>query len=163
MYSVGEKVILSNSGVCEVSEIVDKDFGAGVLKYYILKPVFRNRSDTIMIPVTNAEKIRTILSKDEAEKVLSYIKDSTSSRVDDVRQRKNIYHSVLLKGDERELAELIRSVYAHKKTLLEKNKPLSITDKSAFESAERMLFEELAVSLEVPYETVRSTVKGLLE
>jgi len=74
MYEIGELVLYGSTGVCRVSEIKTQDFpSTGERRlYYVLKPLYQ--SCVISVPVDSDKVfIRPIISKDEAERLISLI------------------------------------------------------------------------------------------
>ena len=77
MFSIGQKVICGNKGVCTIEDITTLDI-TGVdktKKYYILKPMFSVAS-TIYVPVDSAlTSMRVVLTREEAEELIHGIPD----------------------------------------------------------------------------------------
>ena len=72
MFSVGEKIIYGENGVCTVSEIgaLPMDTSGGRV-YYHLKPLIGN--GTYFTPVDSAAYMRPVMSKEEAEAFIATI------------------------------------------------------------------------------------------
>ena len=51
-YQINDTVMYGADGVCIISEITERKIGTEIHKYYILKPVYDNKS-TIMVPFAN--------------------------------------------------------------------------------------------------------------
>ena len=49
MYKKGDTVLYVSEGVCKITDITEKKFGDDSIEYYILTPVFNNRS-TFFVP-----------------------------------------------------------------------------------------------------------------
>ena len=67
MYKTGDTVLYGSEGVCKITDITEKQFGDVSIEYYILTPVFNNRS-TFFVPTKNetlVSRMRPILTNRE--------------------------------------------------------------------------------------------------
>ena len=68
MYKVNEIVAYSSQGICEITEICQREIAGTVMDYYVMKPVFDSRS-TVFVPVSNEKlvsRIRKTMTASEA-------------------------------------------------------------------------------------------------
>lgn len=158
MYKTGDKIILKNSGVCEISDIVNEDYGSGKTKYYVIRPVFHNLDNVIRIPVDRSEQVRSLLSKKEINNLINNLKHCENLWISEVKQRKEAFNDILIKGDEKEIASLLYTIYLKKEGLKEKNKQLSMSDRAILDNCERILFEEIATVMNIDYFDVHDLI-----
>lgn len=149
MFSIGQDVICGNKGVCTVEDITTLDI-SGVdkaKKYYILKPRYVTAS-TVYVPVDSAAtSMRTVLSKEEAESLISSIPQIP---VLDIRNEKLVeqdYKACMKTNSCDEWVKLIKTIYERKQKRLQAGRKETAVDSKYFKIAEDNLYGELAVAL----------------
>ncbi len=145
MFNVGDIVLYSSDGVCKITEITKKEFGEISATYYVLKPVFTNRS-TFFVPAENEKltaKMHAVLTKEELQGV---IKKSTSLvwQSDDAL-RKDEFKAILSSGDFAKIVSLFKAILAHKNEIEALGKKLHRADETAFKDAQKIIYEEFAL------------------
>ena len=76
--------------------------------YFVLQPV-SDKNATIYAPVDNAvvlKKMRKLLTKDEIYKLIDTMPEENAVWVDNENERKELYKSILAKGDHMELIKM---------------------------------------------------------
>ncbi len=155
MYSVGELIIYSSTGVCRIVDISERDGR----QYYFLKPLYQNC--TIQAPADSTKVFtRPVISKAEAEKLISEIPnihaEAYHSRV--LSQLSEHYDTALKSHDCRTLVELTMSIYAKQQYYTKLKKKLGAVDERFMRRAEDLLFGELAAALGIERDQVRSYI-----
>ena len=158
-YKVGEYIIHKSIGVCIVKEIVTKDFGFGAQSYYVLVPYFvtgnaANNTET-MVNINNTKQLRRYTPKKEILEVLKKIDSLESLWINDSKRRKELFLRILSEGDLLSLCQLVRTVYLKKIEYVDLKKNVPITDTTFCSNAEKLIFEEFAISLEKPLEEIK--------
>lgn len=151
MFQVNDTILYGSEGVCTVTDIVEKDFGAKIMRYYVLKPVY-NSSSTLYVPVDNQDltaKMRHVLSADEVHEIIRAIPGERSMWIEDENERKETYREVLQRGDRMELIRIIKALYDHQQTQRAKGKHLHTADEHFFQEAEKLLYDEFALVLQI--------------
>lgn len=155
--NIGETVIYSTNGLCKVNDIVTRTVLGKSRKYYVLSPVFRERS-TCYVPVDyDSERIRIEkkLSKKQAEEMLVFIADSSPAKwIAQVNDRKLQYSAIVRDGNRKEIIQLIKTLYIYRQNLWEQNKRLNTSDESILNSCREQIFGELAYVLDKPMEEI---------
>ena len=158
-YKIGDRVIHSREGLSTImgeTSIAGNDYFVVVSdkgdkeNIYVLK----NRTDNI---------IRPIMSKDEAQKVFDYMKTVGAEFISNTKQRRDQYRRRLLSGSVYDLAYLSRQLYFY--YYYNENGQvvkLGPTDLQMLKDAERILFDELSLSLELSMEDLKQAVKKAL-
>ena len=146
MFRIGDYVAHYKEGVCEVVNIGKIDMGSSDKEYYTLKPVY-DAAGTVYTPVDNKrEQIRQLITKEEAEK-----------------QREAMYKNALLHNQCREWVSLIKTSYGRNKERIQAGKKTINIDERYMSSAEKFLYGELAVVMEMPRDKVSGYVKEHLD
>ena len=157
-FQVDQKVVYPSQGVGIVKSIVQKKFNNAKTPYYI---IYIEASDmTIMVPVDKAAElgIRSTVSKDEAMKALELIGEDFEPIPSDWKLRYQMNLDLLKKGSVRDIASIVRSLYHRSKV-----KELPILEKKLFDSAQKLLEDELSISLRKSRKEVEDMIHERLE
>ena len=158
MFSLNEKVLVSNVGVCEIRDILIQNFGDGEKKYYILFPVYKDKADKIMIPIDFSQKIRALSDIDCVKKGIAEFDSYEDFWLKDPRQRKESFFTILNSGDFNNLRSLYLTIQYKKQELVANKKTLNSTDKSILDIVTKVLCEEIATVLGIDYSSVLDTL-----
>ena len=157
-FQVDQKVVYPSQGVGVVKSIVQKKFNNAKIPYYI---IYIEASDmTIMVPVDKALElgIRSTVSKDEAMKALDLIGEDFEPIPTDWKMRYQMNLDLLKKGSIRDIASIVRSLYHRSKV-----KELPILEKKLYDSAQKLLEQELSISLKKTKKEVEELIHERLE
>ena len=163
MFKIGDYVAHYKEGVCEVVNIGKIDMGSSDKEYYTLKPVY-DAGGTVYTPVDNKrDQIRKLITKEEAENLIKEMPKIDIIGVTNEKQREGMYKNALLHNQCREWISLIKTTYGrYKKRLLAGKKTINV-DERYMSSAEKFLYGELAVVMEIPRDKVSGYVKEHLD
>lgn len=157
-FKVNDHVVYPLQGVGEVIRIEERDFEGKRLLYYIIYiPV----SDlTIMAPVHKAAEIgiRPIVSKEEAQEALNFMAENPQAGPSDWKTRYQMNYDLLKKGNIMDIAKVVRALYYRSKI-----KELPIMERKLFDSALKILIDEISFSLEIPVKEVNERIFNKLE
>ncbi len=146
-YQIGDFVMYSVSGACEVVEIGTLDFAGPDKLYYSLKPVYDDR-DTLYVAVSNEDKIaRKVIGKKAAQEILEKIKKS--QRHGEL-PNKETCDAIIQQADSMEITNIIRQLRHIRSENKKNHKGLNIADAKLLTYAERIMISELATALSIP-------------
>lgn len=151
MFKAGQTVSYGSQGVCKLIEISEKEMCGKRAQYYVLKPVY-HENNTIFVPVDNenlTSKMRSVLSKEEIKELINSIPNEKLCFIEDDVKRREEYKSILSSGDIRGIVGLIKSLYTEGQKRKELGKKLPQQDEIIFNRAETLLYDELALVLEI--------------
>lgn len=157
-FSVNQKIVYPSQGVGKITEIKEKTFKNQPILYYV---IYLDVSDmTVMVPVDKAEElgIRAIVSQEEARKALDLISQDFEPIPSDWKLRYQINLDLLKKGSVIDIATIVRSLYHRSKV-----KELPILERKLYDSARKLLEDEITYALEIPREEVESLIHTHLE
>ena len=157
-FQVDQKVVYPSQGVGVIKSIVQKKFKDSKIPYYV---IYIEVTDmTIMVPVDKAFGlgIRPTVSRDEAMKALESIKDDYDPIPSDWKMRYQMNLDLLKKGSIRDIASIVRSLYHRSKV-----KELPILERKLYDSALKLLEDEVSISLRKSKEEVESMIFSRLE
>lgn len=165
MFKKGEIVVYSATGVCRIEDLCEKQFGSFSAQYYVLKPLMQ-KCATVFVPVNNAaltSKIHAILTKSELEKAIN------AAQIDDVPsaeteyERRQRFSDILQSGDRTQLVLMVWELYRLKKRQMDNSRRLHLADERLLDSAENILFEEIAYVYGIEKNEAEAMIDELLK
>lgn len=165
MYQVDDYVVCGNKGPCIVESVGPLDFnGAGNQKeYYTLVPLYSSGSKIFMPVEKENNKMRSILSKEEAEDLLEHISVIEPLWITEEKQREQIYKENVNGGDCTNLVQMIKTLHVRIQKRMEDGKKVTAIDEKYYHIAEDRLYSELAVSLGRERDQIKTYVKDYIE
>ncbi|MCL2175463.1 MAG: CarD family transcriptional regulator [Treponema sp.] len=157
-FQVDQKVVYPSQGVGIIKDIVQKKFKDSKIPYYI---IYIEVTDmTIMVPVDKAIElgIRSTVSRDEAMKALDLISEDYDPIPTDWKMRYQMNLDLLKKGSIRDIASIVRSLYHRSKV-----KELPILERKLYDSALKLLEDEISISLRKTKDEVQNMIFSRLE
>lgn len=155
MYSINEYIVYGKVGVSKIIDIRKECFeGLEEQTYYVLKPVYSEKS-IIYAPVNrNLNKFRKVLTVEEVHEIIEALPKEKTIWIDNDQSRRERYSKILKEGNHIELVRLLKTLYTRSKELTSKGKKLHVSDERILKEAERILFEEFAFVLNIEPEEV---------
>jgi CarD family transcriptional regulator len=157
-FQVNQKVVYPSQGVGVILSIEEKPFKNEAIPYYV---IYLEVSDmTIMVPVDKALDlgIRAIVSREEALRALELISEDYEPIPSDWKLRYQMNLDLLKKGSVTDIAAIVRSLYHRSKV-----KELPILERKLYDSALKLLEDEVSFSLHKPKEEVENMIFARLE
>ncbi len=163
MFRVNDTVMYGSAGVCTIVDIRTEKFTKNEELYYILKPVYHEKS-TIYCPVDNEKiKIRKLLSLKEVHELIRVMPDTELGWIDNDQQRRETFTKILRDGDHRSLIKLIKSIYFNREERQKAGKRSHAADEKIMKEAESILYEELAHVLNIKPDEVVPFIVGAVD
>jgi CarD family transcriptional regulator len=157
-FQIDQKVVYPSQGVGIIKAIEQKEFKNEKVPYYV---IYLEVTDmTIMVPVSKAEGlgIRAIVPRDEAMRALELIGEDYEPIPSDWKLRYQMNLDLLKKGSVSDIAAIVRSLYHRSKV-----KELPILERKLYDSALKLLEDEISFSLRKPREEVETLIFARLE
>jgi CarD family transcriptional regulator len=157
-FKKNQEVVYPLQGVGKILRIEERDFEGDKLLYYI---IYLEVSDmTVMVPVDKAEKlgIRAIVKKSEADKALKLISEDYEAIPADWKMRYQMNLDLLKQGSVIDIATVVRTLYHRSKI-----KELPILERKLFDSALKLLVDEVSFSLNKSKSDVEELIFSKLE
>lgn len=164
-YQINDTILYGSQGVCKITGTVQKDFGGCVMDYYTLQPVYSDNS-VIYVPMHNEallRKMRRVLSQEEIYALIQAMPRQDVSWIEDENKRKEICRDILARGDRIELIRAIKALYLHQQELQQKGKKLHVSDERFLKEAEKMLYDEFALVLNIREDEVLPFIMKQIE
>lgn len=158
-FKVNQRVVYPMQGVGHIQSIEERQFSADkTFLYYI---IYLEVSDmTVMVPVDKAEElgIRAIVSAAAANRALDIIQEENEAAPTDWKMRYAMNQDLLKKGDVTDTALVVRTLY-HRSKL----KELPIMERKLYDSAKKLLVDEVSLALGVTKAEVEKLIHTRLE
>jgi CarD family transcriptional regulator len=157
-FKVNEQVVYPLQGVGKITSIDERSFKDKMIWYYT---IYLEISDmTVMVPVDKAEQlgIRAIVPQNMAEEALTLISQVDDAAPTDWKQRYQMNHDLLKQGSVTDIARVVRTLYHRSKI-----KELPVMERKLFDSATKLLVDEIALSLGKPKAEVEALIFSKLE
>lgn len=156
-------MVYSYYGVCLVDDISEKLIDNVKKRCYILHP-FNEVNSRIMTPIDNKKvKMRAIMAQENAKEIFESISDIKTPWITDKKQRDQSYVKIIKEGNPSELAEIINALMIEDNEKKVEGKRISETDKKHLDKAERLLFPELSIALNMEIEEVKDSVASVFQ
>ena len=150
MYKIGDFVVYKRD-VCKIVNIKNEKG----INYYILVPI---DDDTLKITVdVNNNFIRSIKTKEESESLIKDILNIDVINTDD-KNLENEYKKLLSSGSLEDLVKIIKTTYLRNKERMDNHKKIGEKDDNYFKKAEKLLYNELSISLNMSYEDTKNYI-----
>lgn len=152
MFKIDDYLIYKRD-LCRVKDVNKKYFNNK--DYYVLVPV-TDDSLTIKVPVDSSD-IRSIISKDAALKLIKKIPSIEIIKTND-RLIENEYRNLFHTDNLEDLIKIIKTTYLRNEERKIAGKKIGDKDNNYFEKAEKYLYNELAASLGMDYDTCKKYI-----
>lgn len=159
MYKIGDKVIHQQEGACHIKGLVYMEMDYITKQYYILEPVFDKKAK-VYISIENhknKERIRPAVSLTQM-KESEIIADSIAPDwIVDPKRRHHAYLDIIYHFEFLDVFLVLKYL-----TVQNKKKALCATDKELLLTAQKLIYSEISIVLNLGYEVVAEKVKKFL-
>ena len=146
MFKVGDYIIYKKD-VCRIKAINDNT--------YILIPILDD-SLKIEVPI-NSPFLRKPISKEEVMKIIEEMPNIPVIEEND-RMIEGTYKEYIKNGTYRDLVSVIKTTYLRNKKRKDDKKKISDRDLSYFDLAEKLLYSEFSIALNISYDETKEFV-----
>ncbi|MGI6014139.1 MAG: CarD family transcriptional regulator [Oscillospiraceae bacterium] len=165
MFKLGQTILHGNQGVCTVEAIGPQNFtGRQEARiYYTLSPV--HHEGTLFVPVDSAVFLREVITKEAAEDLIRQI-PSVETEPFEQRNPRLIdehYQTLLRSHDCIDLVRIIKTLLVKRRTVAKNGKRLGQMEERYLKRAKQMLYDELAVALDIPIDDVPDYVRNAIK
>ena len=157
-FQVDQKIVYPSQGVGKIVEIKERKFKNEMILYYV---IYLEVSDmTVLVPVNRCEElgIRAIVSPEEAQKALDMIGEEYEPVTTDWKLRYQMNLELLKKGSVQDIASIVRCLYHRSKI-----KELPILERKLYDSAKKLLEDEISFALSKSSKEVEALIHAKLE
>jgi len=150
MFKVNDYVVYGSTGVCQIINISkEKNLSNDEIQYYVLQPVY-NIKMVIKAPVNNQKVLmRQIITKDGVSSLIAGMPEKKAIWINDDKQRSENFKVALRTGKSEEWIKIIKTIYLEKEEKFVVGKKLTKIDEDIMKTAEKQLYEEFAIALNI--------------
>lgn len=141
MFSVGEKITHPMHGAGVIEKITDCEVNNTIKPFYLAKMIFGGMTVLIPCDICDTIGVRKIISKSEAETVISEFESIPYVFNDNWSQRYRDNMEKIKSGDLRQVSEVVKTLF-----LRDKEKTLSTGERKLYNTAKSILFSELMLA-----------------
>ncbi|HWL26540.1 MAG TPA: CarD family transcriptional regulator [Ureibacillus sp.] len=163
MYNVGDLIMYSSHGICEIDDITEKSFSDQTKTYYVMHPL-NNKQLVINIP-THSDKInlRDVVDKESAQLIIDSFKQPGVAWIEKNNHRIQIFSEAIKKGNRIEIAKIVNTLMLKQHDDVLVGKKLGAQDSKLLTTIQNLLFTELALSLKTTSEDIYNRVVSCLQ
>lgn len=164
MFSVGDTIMYGSMGVCTVEGIGVPDLPGATRECYILKPHYVANSKVYAPVQGNPVSMRALLTRAQAQTLIDELPDLQPFPPCSERQEMhNVCRGAIKSADSYMLARLVKTLYEKRLRVQQQKKIVPTAEKEYFDTAEKMLYGEIAVALQMPIDGVERYIFTRLE
>ena len=159
-YKVGDRVVHAREGLSTIMSTTV----IGGNEYFVVVSDKGDRENIYVLKSRTENIIRPIMSSEESQKVIEYMKSVNAEFLSNTKQRRDLYRKKLLSGNVLDLAYLSRQLYFY--NYYNANGQvvkLGPTDLQMLKDAEKILFDEFAISFSVDREELPKKIEELIK
>ena len=156
MFQIGDLVVYGVHGVCRITEIQVQRINRVNMEYFVLEPVSQG-TGRFFVPSQNEvalSKLRPILSEQEICELLTDDASKQDCWIEDENKRKLRYKELIASGDRSALISMLRVLNLHRTEQMNAGKKFHISDSNFMKDAEKIIFSEFSLVMNIPYEQV---------
>lgn len=159
MHNIGDLIIYSSHGICKIDDICEKTVSGSTRMYYVLHPMENSKHLTISIPVNNDKVIMLdLLKKEEAHEILESFKGPGIKWNDKPNIRYSLYNNIVNTGDRKEIAKVVNTLLRKQIEAGLLGRKLYEQDRKILDTAQNILFKDMALSLNTSWEDINERV-----
>lgn len=151
MFKVNDYVVYKRN-VCKIKAIKDN--------LYVLTPI---DDESLIITISkDNNSIRSIITKEESLNLINSIPSIDIIKVSD-KLIENEYKNLLNSGRLEDLVKIIKTTYLRNKDRIDNKKKIGEKDDNYFKKSEKLLYNELSISLKLSYTDTKNYIKESVE
>lgn len=164
MYQKGDYVVYGSDGPCLVSDVTSLNIPGcdSTREYYILHPVISKKS-VIYSPVDNNKvKMRFVMNREEAEKILSDIGDIPVMKIENEKFREEQYRKVIRNTDFRDWICLMKMLISRRKIRASQGRKFTSVDEKYLREVGDIATCELSIVFGEDRDVVEDRLRELI-
>lgn len=159
MYKKGDYVVYRRD-ICIIKDIRENKLNGTI--YYVMNPI---DDDSLIIDIPIEDRmglLRDIISTDEAKKLIERI--PKINPIEDINE-KNLetkYKEMINNGNYEDLIKIIKTTFLRNESRVNNKRKISEKDSNYFKLAEKYLYNELSISLNMSVEEVKDYISKVV-
>lgn len=158
MYKVGDKVVHQREGACYIKDQVCIEVDRTTKEYYVLEPLADKRTCIyISMDPKKQKSIRRAITRKKLKEFEIMLDTLSGVWIEDARKRQQSYTKTVRTFDFLEVLSILKMM-----TVNNSIKKLPANDSPLLMTAEKLIYSEIAIVLELSYELVTERMKKFL-
>jgi CarD family transcriptional regulator len=163
MFDIGDVIIYSEHGLCQIDDICEKTFFDVTRTYYVLHPLGQGSLE-INTPVDNDKVVMLkMMNEEEAKEILQLFKQPGMDWIEDGKQRNMIYQRLVQSGNRKEIAKIANTLMRKNNEYKMNHKRIYDQDRKLLQMIQNILFKEIALCLDSSFEVIVDKVNKMIE
>ncbi len=160
MLNIGECVVYGSHGLCQVRDILVPSFlERGKEKQYYMMISAVDAGSVLYVPVEGAEdKVREVICADDAEGLIDDIADIDEAVLPEGKKAEPVIQSIIKRNEAEEMMGLVKALRRIKADREAAGKKFAALNEKYLSVSEKLLYTELAFSLEVEKDEIKERV-----
>lgn len=155
MYKIDDYVMYRHD-VCKIKDIRENKLTGKT--YYVMTPL---DDESLIIDIPTEDKmgfLRNIISKEDAEKLINNIPSIEPLKGIRDKDLVYLYKELINTGNHENLIKIIKTTYLRNEDRLNNKRKISEKDSTYFKLAEKYLYNELSISLNMTVDEVKNYI-----
>lgn len=155
MYKIDDYVMYRHD-VCKIKDIRENKLTSKT--YYVMTPL---DDESLIIDIPTEDKmgfLRNIISKEDAEKLINNIPSIEPLKGIRDKDLVYLYKELINTGNHENLIKIIKTTYLRNEDRLNNKRKISEKDSTYFKLAEKYLYNELSISLDMTVDEVKNYI-----
>ena len=165
MFQVGDRVVYSIHGVCEIKDSEIHKVDGKNVTYLVLEPVGQPGS-RYMVPTHNAVamgKVKQLLTREELECMMHSEKVHMDCWIQDEATRKQTYRELISSGEREKIMSMMCALYRHKSEQTAAGRKVHLCDENFLRDAEKLLISEVSVVMDLDVDGAKQFIRTTLK
>ena len=165
MYQIGDWVVYGVHGACHIIGEEKQLVNRKRTKFLVLEPLAQTES-RFYLPIDNPTamaKLKTVLTKEELQELLSSDVVQQDIWVADDNRRKQHYRELIGSGDRVTIMRMVTSLYRYKAQQMAAGKKFHQSDDNFLRDAEKLLSSEVALVFSMSQAEAREYLREQLK
>ncbi|MCR5557866.1 MAG: CarD family transcriptional regulator [Butyrivibrio sp.] len=160
MLNIGECVVYGSHGLCQVRDILVPSFlERGKEKQYYMMISAVDAGSILYVPVDGAEdKVREVISADYAEGLMDDIEEIVDAELPEGKKAEATILEIIKRNVAEEMMGLVKSLHKIKAIREAEGKKFATLNEKYLNMAEKLLYTEMAYSLETEKDEIKRRV-----
>lgn len=165
MFQVGDRVVYSIHGVCDIRDSEMQMVDRKQVVYLVLEPLGQPGS-RYLVPTHNAAamgKLKRMMTREELEELLRSEVIRQDCWIQDESLRKQTYRELIGSGDRQKLMAMVYTLYQHKKAQAAAGRKVHLCDDNFLRDAEKLLTSEVSIVMDMETDQARQYIRQNLQ
>lgn len=158
MFTIGQKLVYKNSGLCVYEGVQDKILAGRSVSYHVLTPCTKTNS-TVLIPCDNpqlTQQMRPMMTQQQARELLDGAAQTPDEWLDKERERTARFRGYLSEYDRSGLVRILRTLTHRRQQVEPLGRRLFAGDEKLLKEVQALLCCEIAESLSLTEDEILS-------